>query len=87
MLLQCHVASLGSTCSAAWKNELLDRQWKLEARISAYEQLVSVIIKLDDNIQWGAQGGTIADMDTQAGKASDDLSEIYPDKWFMQERE
>ena len=52
MLLQRHVASLGSTCSVAQKNELLDRRRKLEARISNYENRMSVIMKLDDDTQW-----------------------------------
>jgi hypothetical protein len=87
MLLQRHVASLGSTCSVAQKNELLDRRWKLEARISAYEQLVSVIIKLDDETKWSTQNGTIPDIDAREGEVSDDLSDMYLDKWFTLEME
>jgi len=81
------VASLGSTCSVAQKNELLDRRRKLEARISAYEQLVSVIIKLDEETKWSTQNGTIEDIDARAGEASDDLSDMYPDEWFTPEME
>ena len=81
------MASLGSTCSVAQKNELLDRRWKLEARISAYEQLVSVIIKLDEETKWSTQNGMIEDIDAQAGEASDDLSDMYPDEWFTPEME
>jgi len=62
------VASLGNACSVPQKNELLDRRCKLEARISAYERQVSVIIKLDDDVQWSMQDGKIPALDAQAGK-------------------
>jgi hypothetical protein len=87
MLLQRHVASLGNACSVAQKNELLDRRRKLEARISAYERQVSVIIKLDDDVQWSMQDGKIPALDAQAGEASDDLLDLYPDEWFTPEKE
>src|SRR5882757_8357391 len=48
MLLQRHVMSLGTTCSVTQRNELLDRRRKLEARITAYEHRISVIINPDD---------------------------------------
>jgi hypothetical protein len=87
MLLQRHVASLGSTCSVAQKNELLDRRRKLEARISAYKHKVSVIIKLNDDVQWAMQDGRTPGMDPEAGEASDDLLDLYPDEWFTPEKE
>jgi len=87
MLLRHHVASLGNACSVAQKNKLLDQRRKLEARISAYECQVSVIIKLDDDIQWSMQDGKIQALDTQAGEVSDDLLDLYPDEWFTPERE
>ena len=68
MLLQRHVASLGSTCSVTQKNEFLEWWRKLEARISAYKHKVSVIIKLDDDIQWATQDGRTPGMDPEAGK-------------------
>jgi hypothetical protein len=87
MFLQHHVASLGNACLVAQKNELLNRQRKLEARISAYERQVSVIIKLDDDVQWYMQDRKIPALDAQAGEVSDDLLDLYPDKWFMPEKE
>jgi len=87
MLLQRHVTSLGSKWSVAQKNELLDRRRKLEARITTYEQRISVIIKSDDDTQWSVADGKIPDLDPQAGEASDDLSELLPDGWFTPERE
>jgi len=87
MLLQRHVASLGSTCSVAQKNELLDQRCKLEARISAYENKVSVIIKLNDDIWWATQNGRTSSMDPKAGEVSDDLLDLYPNKWFTLEKE
>jgi len=87
MLLRRHVASLGKACLVAQKNELLDRRRKLEARISAYERQVSVIIKLDDDVQWSMQDGKIPAIDAQAEEASDDLLDLYPDEWFTPERE
>jgi hypothetical protein len=87
MLLQRHVTLLGSKWSVAQMNELLDRQRKLEARITAYEQQISVIIKSDDDTQWSVAVGKIPDLDPQAGEALDDLSELLPDGWFTPERE
>jgi hypothetical protein len=87
MLLQWHVASLGSTCSVAQKNELLERRCKLEARISGYEHKVSVIIKLNDDVQWATQDGRTPGMDPETGEASDDLLDLYPDEWFTPEKE
>jgi len=81
MLLQRHVASLGSTCSVAQKNELLDWRRKLEARISNYENRMSVIMKLDDDTQW------ILDVGPESEEASEDILELHPDGWFTPERE
>jgi hypothetical protein len=82
MLLQHHVTSLGSTCSVAQKNELLDRRRKLEARITTYENRVSVVMKLDDDTQW-----SIADIDPQVAESSDDLPELDSDEWLIPEKE
>ena len=87
MLLQRHVASLGSTCSVAQKNELLDRRHKLEARITAYENRISVIMRLDDDTQWSIQEGNIADMDPKVTESSDDLGEDYANEWLVPEKE
>jgi len=87
MLLQRDVTSLGSKWSVAQKNELLDRRRKLEARITAYEHRISVIIKSDDDTQWSVRDGKIPDLDPQPGDASDDLLELLPDGWFTPERE
>ena len=82
MLLQRHVTSLGSTCSVAQKNELLDRRHKLEARITTYKNRISVIIKLDDDTQW-----SISDIDPHVAESSDDLLEHDSDEWLIPERE
>jgi hypothetical protein len=82
MLLQRHVTSLGSTCSVAQKNELLDRRRKLEARITTYENRISVIIKLDDDTQW-----SISDIDLHVAESSDNLLELDSDEWLSPERE
>src|SRR5882757_7089328 len=87
MLLQHYVTSLDSTPSVAQKNELLDRRRKLEARITAYEHRISIIIKLDDDVQWRIQDGKIPDMDLQPGEALDDIFDLYPDGWFTPEKE
>ena len=84
MLLQRHVTSLGSACSVAQKNELLDRRRKLEARISAYEHRISMIIKLDEDTQWASQDGQNVPVDSDA---SDDILDLHPDGWFTPERE
>jgi len=78
------VASLGHTCSAAQKNELLDRRCKLEARISNYEHRISVIMKLDDDTQWSEE---IPDPDPESEDASEVMLELLPDGWFTPEQE
>jgi hypothetical protein len=82
MLLQHHVTSPGSTCSVAQKNELLDCRRKIEARITTYENWISVIMKLDDDTQW-----LIVDIDPQVAESSDDLSELDSDEWLILEKE
>jgi hypothetical protein len=87
MLLQRHVISLGNTCSIAQKNELLDRRRKLEARITAYENRISVIMKLDNDTQWFIQDGNILDIDPQVAELSEDLADLHPDEWLIPEKE
>ncbi|KIM72965.1 hypothetical protein PILCRDRAFT_15660 [Piloderma croceum F 1598] len=82
MLLQRHVTSLGSTCSVAQKNELLDRRRKLEARITTYENRISIIMKLDDDTQW-----SLSDIDPRVAESSDDLPEVDSDEWLIPEKE
>src|SRR6267154_928988 len=79
MLLQHYVTSLGSAPSVAQKNELLDQHCKLEARITAYEHQISIIIKHDED---GNQ-----DIDPQSGEASHDMFDLYPNRWFTLEKE
>jgi hypothetical protein len=76
--------SLGSACSVAQKNELLDQQRKLEARISTYEHCISMIIKLDEDTQWASQDGQNVPVDSDA---SDDILDLHPDGWFTPEWE
>jgi hypothetical protein len=71
-------------CLVSQKTELLDRQRKLEARISNYEHRMSVIMKLDDDTQWLEE---IPDIDPQSAEASDNMLELHPDEWFTLERE
>jgi hypothetical protein len=78
------VTSLGSTSSVSQRNELLDRRRKLEARITAYEHRMSVIIKPDDDTLWSAQDGQIAEFDSEV---SDDVLQLHPDGWFTPERD
>ena len=87
MLLQRHVISLGTICSVTMRNELLDRRRKLEARISAYEHRISVIIKPDDDTKWSTQDGKIPDIDPEPGEMLENLLDLYPDGWFTPERE
>ena len=77
------MTSLGSSCSVAQRNELLERQRRLEARITAYEQRMAVIIKPDDDTKWLVQDPQIMDFDPDG---SDDALESHPDGWFTPER-
>jgi len=81
------VASLSAGCSVAQKNDLLDRRRKLEARISAYEQRISLIMKLDDDTLWSAEVGKGREIDADWEESSDDVLARYPDGWFTPERE
>src|SRR5258705_1826098 len=86
MLLQHHVISLGTTSTIAQRNELMDRRRKLEARITAYEHRISVIMKPDDDTKWSTQDRQIPDIYPQPWETSDDLLEHYPDGWFTPEQ-
>jgi hypothetical protein len=87
MLLRRHVASLSTGCSVAQKNDLLDRRRKLEARISAYEHRISVIMKLDDETLWSTDVGQHREIDPEQDNMSDDVLARYPDGWFTPEKE
>jgi len=79
------VASLGSGCTVAQKNDLLDRRRKLEARISTYEHRISVVMKLDDDATWSTQDGKRSDSFFDQEEPSDDILEHYPEGWFTPE--
>ena len=85
LLLRRHVGSLGSGCTVAQKNDLLDRRRKLEARISAYEHRISVLMKLDDDAMWSTQDGKCSDIYSDQEDSSDDILEHFPDGWFTPE--
>lgn len=78
---------MGRNCSTAQKTDLLDRRRKLEARISTYEQRISYIVKLDDDVQWSIHTGKTPDFDPDPGEVSDDLLDDYPEGWFTPEKE
>ena len=67
----------------ARQNELLERHQKLEARITAYEHRISVIVKSDDDINWTQDGH----MDSIDMEMPDELFDISPDGWFTPEIE
>src|SRR5882724_8350148 len=87
ILLQRHVASLSTGCSVAQKNDFLDRRRKLEARISAYEHRISVIMKLNDETLWSTDVGKHQDIDSEWDDMSDDVLACFPDGWFTLEKE
>jgi len=66
MLLNCHVASLGSTCSLPRRNELLHLQQKLEDKNFAYDNWSQSFIKLDDETNWSTQDRMIPDINTRS---------------------
>ena len=80
------MASLSTGCSVAQKNDLLDRRWKLEARISAYEQRISVIMRLNDETLWLTEVGKDWELDLSQEDLSDNVLACYPDSWFTLER-
>ena len=85
MLLTAHVKSLGRMYSIAQKNNLMERQRKLEARITNYEHQMSLIMKLDDDTMWSKRHGKNTDVDPDIEDLPYDLSELYPNGWFTPE--
>jgi len=85
MLLQRHISTLGSSLTIPQKNDLLDRHHKLEGRIAAYEQRISVIMKLDDDTIWSDEDGNIRNIDPQEDEMSDDILDFGSDGWFTPE--
>jgi hypothetical protein len=81
------VAAIGIACSVAQKNDLLDRRRKLEARIAAYEERISVIMKLDDDTMWSTEDGQIPGINSHADELSDDIPDFESDGWFTPEVE
>lgn len=78
---------MGRNCTTAQKTDLIDRRCKLEARISNYEQRISYIVKLDDDVNWSIQAGKVPNFDHDPNDDMDDLSEDYPEGWFTPEKE
>src|ERR1700749_1526518 len=78
---------MGRNCSTAQKTDLLDLRRKLEGRISSYEQRISYIMKLDDDVQWSNESGKLPDLNLQGGETSDDILDEYPEGWFTPENE
>ena len=87
MLLLRHIRSLGSKYSVAEKNDLLDQQCKLEARLTNYEHQMSGIMKLDDDIRWSSHGKKIQNSGPELDDIHDDLIDLDPDGWFIPETE
>jgi hypothetical protein len=89
ILLQCHVASLSTGCLVAQKNDLLDRRRKFEARISAYEDRISVIMKLNDDTLWSTQIRKRREIDSDGEDTSDNVLARSPNAngWFTPEKE
>lgn len=87
ILLQRHLLSMGRNHSTAQKTDLLERRRKLEARISTYEQRMSYIMKLDDDVRWSVHSGKLPDIDEGSGDMSDDDIEELPEGWFTPEKE
>jgi hypothetical protein len=85
MLLQHHVASMGLASSVAQKNNLLEWRRKLEAWITAYEQWISIIMKLDDDTTWSVEDGHIPDINSHCEEVSDNIPDFGSDGWFTLE--
>ena len=79
MSLQHHVSKLGKTCTIVQQNELLERCCKLEARITAYGNRISVLNKSDDNTMWLTPDNNM--LDTTADP-SDAPSNESPNGWY-----
>ena len=44
-------------------------------------------MKLDNNVEWSAHAGTVPDVPAHPENTFEDLSEDYPDEWFIPEKE
>lgn len=69
--------------SVPQKNDLFERRRKLEARITAYEQRMSVLMKCNDDTQWAIQD----DKAPEGVDTFEEGSDTHPDGWFTPERE
>ena len=65
----------------------MDRLWKLEARISTYEQCISYIIKLDDDARWSEYAGKCPELEPDLTEGSEDYLNDFPECWFTPEKE
>ena len=59
----------------------------MEAQISTYEQWISYIIKLDEDVQWSTSAGKRLKLNIEAGDFSDVDKENYSKGWFTPEKE
>ena len=82
--LQRHVSKLGKACTIVQQNELLERHCKLEARITAYGNRISVLIKSNDNTMWLTPDNNMSDTTVDP---SDAPSNESPDGWYIPEDE
>lgn len=78
---------MGRKLSTAQRNDLLERRRKLEARIGTYEQRMSYIMKLDDDVRWSNQAAKLPTTDAPLEDISYDEIDNYPDGWFTPEKE
>ena len=82
--LQHHVSKLGKSCTIVQQNELLERRRKLEARISAYGNKISVLIQSDNNTMWSNPDNNMSDTPMDPLDQPDDE---FPEGWYTPEDE
>ena len=68
--------SLGSNYSIMQKYDLLDWQCKLQARITGFENQMSIIMKLDNDIQWSPQNGVNLNVGTDPEEIIDEQARM-----------
>lgn len=83
--LQRHLRSLGQRLSTAQKTDLLKQRQCLEARITAFEQHMCVLLNLSEDTQWLAKTGRFHTAKESADELSDADSTHLPEMAMMPE--
>lgn len=82
MLLQSHIKSLGKRLSTAQQTDVLNRRRRLESRITAFENRITVIMDISEDTRWSKEAGKIRIIPDSSDELSDEDSTTWEEvKW------